>query len=691
MTETNARQPTGLLEQQRLDALRAFEILDTPPDPRFDRLTKIARESFGVSISLVSLLDDCRQWFKSAQGLDVTETPREWAFCDHAIRQRDVMVIEDATADERFRGNPLVTGEPHIRFYAGAPLITEDGAALGTLCVIGTDPKRPSKAELQRLKDLAAIVVDTLEAHLESRNRNSVLSAMREMEKIAEQTALDFSAFTDRMLELGMSLFGGDNAFVSEIEGNDYHLIKLARPIDGMSDGDHLALENTLCASVVEDRTALAFHNIGDDPTLCHPALPKSDFQSYIGAPLIHQGHVSGSLSFAAHTPQPRPYADWQVFMISRMAESLAVRRTIQRAKDELANAREEVQMILDNVPARIWYKDDENRVLRANRAAAESVGYDNPDDLENTDTYDLFPDMASAYHETDLAVIKSGKPSRGTVVAYTPREGGKGWVRTDKIPLKSRNKKNRLLVVSTDVTELKTREQQLEQLNRSLKDFSFVAAHDLQAPLRQAAMFAELFNEALADRNITLGEETEQYFTGLTRGLEQMRGMVRSLHDLSRLESQEFTFSDFELDDVVSTAKARTDVPGKIVSTFEADPLPSVSGSKELLIQLMMNLFENSCKYTPGEHVTIRIRHKRDPAQLAHLISVEDNGVGIPVEAHQRIFEPFQRLHHKSDIEGTGIGLSLCRRIARLHNGSLTVDKTYENGARFILKLPIE
>ncbi|PVM93032.1 hypothetical protein DDF62_01475 [Caulobacter radicis] len=155
-----------MLETDRLAALASYRILDTAPEPAFDRLTGFAAELFDAPIALISLVDEHRQWFKSRYGLDAESTPREMAFCAHALRQEphSVMVVEDATADPRFSANPLVTGAPDIRFYAGAVLSDRDGHNLGTLCVIDTAPRpRPSEEDLDRLRMLADAVVARME------------------------------------------------------------------------------------------------------------------------------------------------------------------------------------------------------------------------------------------------------------------------------------------------------------------------------------------------------------------------------------------------------------------------------------------------------------------------------------------------------------------------------------------------
>lgn len=143
-------------ETRRLSALRALRLLDTPAEERFDRITRTARRLFGVPIALISLVDHDRQWFKSCQGLGINETQRSISFCAHAILQSAPLVVADAAADARFHDNPVVIRDPNVRFYAGCPIHSPDGAKLGTLCVIGREPRTLTLDEVCALQDLAA-------------------------------------------------------------------------------------------------------------------------------------------------------------------------------------------------------------------------------------------------------------------------------------------------------------------------------------------------------------------------------------------------------------------------------------------------------------------------------------------------------------------------------------------------------
>lgn len=145
-----------------MDALHALKILDTPPEERFDRLTRLARRMFGVQIALVSIVDTNRQWFKSCDGLDASETSREISFCGHAILGDDIFLVPDAALDDRFSDNPLVTGEPRIRFYAGCPLRMANGSKLGTLCIIDRQPREFGEEDKALLRDLARMAEQEL-------------------------------------------------------------------------------------------------------------------------------------------------------------------------------------------------------------------------------------------------------------------------------------------------------------------------------------------------------------------------------------------------------------------------------------------------------------------------------------------------------------------------------------------------
>lgn len=182
MSTQHGAPPEGADEEARLAALRRYEILDTPAEAEFDDLTRMASYICGAPIALISLVDGNRQWFKSEIGLGITETTLDRSICRHGILQKELFVVPDTTQDERFRDNPLVTGEPRVRFYAGAPLESSEGQMLGMVCVFDRRSRTITEAQGHALRLLARQVMTMFELRLAARQlalRNEELEAAR--------------------------------------------------------------------------------------------------------------------------------------------------------------------------------------------------------------------------------------------------------------------------------------------------------------------------------------------------------------------------------------------------------------------------------------------------------------------------------------------------------------------------------
>lgn len=173
----NAPAGTVEWEDQRLAALERYDILDTPSEEAFDRITRLTKKLFQVPFVIITMIDAHRAWSKSTQGMDLEEGPRKLSFCQYTILEKRPLVVDDASKDPKFAENPYVTGEPHLRFYAGVPLTTSDGHNVGTLCIIDTKPREFSSEQIELLSDLARMAVDELELRLLA-TRDSLTGAL---------------------------------------------------------------------------------------------------------------------------------------------------------------------------------------------------------------------------------------------------------------------------------------------------------------------------------------------------------------------------------------------------------------------------------------------------------------------------------------------------------------------------------
>ncbi|WP_198555965.1 MULTISPECIES: GAF domain-containing sensor histidine kinase [Halomonadaceae] len=346
-------------EQARLEALHSLAILDTPPEERFDRITRLATYLFGVDIALVSLVDEQRQWFKSRQGLALTQTCRQESFCAHAIQGEGIFEIEDASKDSRFTDNPLVTVSRGIRFYAGVPLNTSSGFRVGTLCIIDTSPRRLDDAQRQALIDLAACAEEEmnrsgLESELsrmrETRSRLAedekhqrlLVAALSSLNEISTSSDLSFAEQLQALLALGCRYLQMQIGIVSRIENDLFKVVSILAPQDvTLNAGQCLPLANTYCDMALTAGGFLAIHNAGQEPAQHHPCYTTFGLEAYIGNVVYVDQQLFGTVSFSSLIPRGAAFAETDKLflkLLSRWIGASLERQRVDTLKNEFVS-----------------------------------------------------------------------------------------------------------------------------------------------------------------------------------------------------------------------------------------------------------------------------------------------------------------------------------------------------------------
>lgn len=415
-------------EAVRLLALKSTHLLDTAPEERFDRLTRMAKLAFGVPIALVSLIDDKRQWFKSSQGLAAKETPRNISFCGHAILRNHLFIIEDTFTDPRFADNPLVTGPPHVRFYAGAQLSNHEGYRLGTLCIIDTRPRSLDHDQRTLLEDLARCVDNEIndfearKARQEQLEKNRVLSALN---RLTVDAAGSLEEKIGMALDLGRQHLELETGIVSEITSDIYTVRWLSAPEDTtLEAGLSLPVEQTYCAMLLDRGDHLAISHMANSRYRNRPCYARLGLESYIAAPIEFDGKLFGTLNFSSAAPRQRAFTDLDRLFIVWLSQWIAT--LLQQ------NAHTETLRKLSvNVPGMLYqyqaYQDGRSKFLYSSAGIRDIYGI-SPEAAEN-DPSSVF----DAIHPDDLEQVScSIQQSRESLEVwesqYRVRGPGETW-----------------------------------------------------------------------------------------------------------------------------------------------------------------------------------------------------------------------------------------------------------------------
>jgi PAS domain S-box-containing protein len=434
------------------------------------------------------------------------------------------------------------------------------------------------------------------------------------------------------------------------------------------------------------------------------------------GRPLNREETVvnprTGETRWLQTTKVPLRDKEGKIVGLMGISRDITARKQVEEA---LARERRLLRTLIDNLPDCIYAKDTACRKTLANPADLKNLHCETEAEAIGKTDFDLFPqDIAEKFYADDQKVIQ-GQPAINREEYFLDEEGRKRWLLTSKLPLRDENGEIVGLVgIGRDITERKRAEEalqnseeklrrfatQLERSNRELQDFAYVASHDLQEPLRKIVVFGERLREKCGGN---LDAEAGDCLERMQKAASRMQNLINELLTFSRVTTKARPFEPVDLakvaDDVMSDLEGRIElVKGRV----EVGTLPVIDAEALQMRQLLQNLIGNALKFhrpdfPPVVKVGAQIVSGRPPqaepgAPVEKLcrLTVSDNGIGFDEKYLDRIFNVFQRLHSRSEYEGTGMGLAIARKIAVFHRGDITAKSKPGLGATFIVTLPV-
>jgi PAS domain S-box-containing protein len=424
---------------------------------------------------------------------------------------------------------------------------------------------------------------------------------------------------------------------------------------------------------------------------------------AFIGARLHDYTKLKSMVcGFSIDKPRERPFSSTEIGFVQLLAHWIDNLLERGQQVEAIKQSESELQLIFDAVPSRIVYKDLGNNLLRVNKTAAKYFGLD-PDNLKGANLSELYDDaVAARILGEDEAVIESGTIERSIVRGLGLDGKEVGWIQRIRVPHNDAvTGEPRVLVVSTDITEEKETEErlrrlnvefkrnnsELENVNEGLASFAFVASHDLQEPLRKITQFGDLL---LQEYDSKLDEDGKYYVNVMSNSAYRMSRLIRGLLDYSTASNHEIELEEVSLPELFADIVADQEVMiDDANGAIEIGELPLIHADRSMTSSLFGNIVSNGLKYRHAERAPV-VKIAASEVDGAYEITISDNGVGFDNRQRDKIFEPFARLHKRSDFEGSGIGLAICRSVCDRHGWSMRATSEIGAGSAFTVRIPI-
>jgi two-component system NtrC family sensor kinase len=708
-------------ERQRLEALTRSELLDTPPEPDFDDIARLAAESCGTPIALISLVDRDRQWFKANVGLrGVDETDRNISFCTHAIESEGLFLVEDARVDERFATNPLVQGFPFIRFYAGAPIQTEDGFHLGTLCVIDPRPRTLSDSQRHILLGLKRQVelllrlraqVRKMKEHNDELERTQ--EKMRQLNASLEEEMRERQRVETRLREKQSLLHGilshiPYSVFWKDRQGRYLGANRQFAQDMGMESPKELIGKTDLELPLSRERAEMYRR---DDAEVMASGVPKLSFEEPLRRP-------EGEDSWVLTSKVPLKNDDGSVRGLVGIYADISERRRQQAAlletkllleryaaslEAQVREAHERNHYLMENSGEAVFMLHEDGRVLHVNPVAERLLGI--PEERLRGTSFESF--CAENEREPLRQALRDLRAS-GTV--RLENQGlrsatGERLVLSIAASLQVTGENRRMLVVGRDITDKWRLEQQFIQNERlaSMGALAAGIAHEINNPTAYVLSNLTYLQECRDELEETLSsmpglpprvgetlEEVKDILSESLAGGRRIRDIVRDMRFFSHTAGEEVAPVDLHacLDVVLRMAHAELKHTARVEKHY-TDTLPHVPASEGRLSQVLLNLVINAAHAmrsgTP-EHNVLRVTTGVEDDRVR--IDISDSGTGISPEVLPHIFEPF--FTTKPAGTGTGLGLSISQSIIQKMGGEIRVRSELGRGTTFVLLMPV-